>query len=285
MPERVATTHITALPKPALKHVGKLLLISHPQSVLSHRCTCRSLRDGLAGLAAIAESRCRVLWDRTRTTVYTVSADGSTVTNPCPRSDEQSGKLKSSWACGPVLPTSGLSTWDVVLKATVHDMAAVCVGVCDAECISGWGVNPNRGLLWRKTRNPETMTMDGRHRPLEGMPDGMETHIGTWGPRGCEDNALYLREKAEGVRIQVNLDAGPEGSRLFYRLDDGVPHFAEVTFPAGRAMRPWAFLNQWSLPPLTGPFARPEVDPEQKEHDALVISGWVRCMLSDLDAA
>merc|ERR1719317_909105 len=85
LPEHMARKHIATLPAAALRRVGKFLLISHPQSVLSQRCACKLFHGKLAGLVATVETKCRLLWDRQRTAVYTVSADGSTIASPCPR--------------------------------------------------------------------------------------------------------------------------------------------------------------------------------------------------------
>jgi len=152
-----AALDLSGLTEDVLAHIGKHLLMSHPPSLSRLRCTSTFFYEQQRRTAALAERLCKICWDPQLTSVHSISRDGRRLRQPAFSSEERTHDLPRAWACGPVLPETGASTWEVVVEASMLDQAHICVGVCDAGCHSGWGLNPNSGRLYRRTRNQHGM--------------------------------------------------------------------------------------------------------------------------------
>lgn len=247
-----------------LHQIGIQLLISNPPAAASLRCTCRLLHAQQRRVAQIAEERCRLRWLPSCTSVHAISADGHTLTQGAFSSAMEQAR---AWSAGQMLPAAGTSSWDIDVEQSLQDKALLCVGVCDAACTSGWGLNLNSGRLTRRTRHPESHEIDRTLRPRDGLPDGQHTRVGLGMTPGQYAN---LRNRSAGAKIRIFVAHSVErgGLSLSFEVNGGLRRFADVAFPHGTRLRPWAMLG------LQGAV---DAMASNVDHDAIRLSGWVRC--------
>ena len=76
-------------------------------------------------MEGIAQAHCRMHWVPYYTLAHCISDDGRTLSQPY-RPASLDPDWKHAWACGPVLPLTGTSTWEVVLQYSIVLPSRAC---------------------------------------------------------------------------------------------------------------------------------------------------------------
>ena len=141
-------TELSNLQADLLHSICLNLLCVHPPSAVHLLATCSEFHTILRRCAELARLRCRMHWEASSTSGHELASDGHVLRQCVVRGLD----WHAAWASGPILPANKFSMWTVHLQKSIGDQARLYVGVCDAENTCAWGVYPNSGRLFRRTR-------------------------------------------------------------------------------------------------------------------------------------
>ena len=132
------------------------------------------------------------------------------------------GYRERARASGPVLPTTGRSTWGVRIDHA--SQGGMLIGVCDEMELCGWGMSPYSG----KIHHAETCAIP------EGYPDGRHALV--------VGNGFEFPAVRPAIGAVIECIFHHDEGALWYRINDGPRCFALDGFPPGAALRPWVRL-------------------------------------------
>ena len=234
---------LTRLPNDVLVSIGSHVLGADLPCALGLCQISRRLRDVLsATLAEQAEAR-RLRW----IAKYTVGHE--IVDGDCRTLQRTPGPQNSTaaWAVGPVLPTSGCSSWALRILQSAGNRGSMFIGVCDARCECYWGLYPHTGEILRGTRSRHTGEATNAPPPA-GYPDGHRQRV-LFDESG---NPASLHGHASGSTVEVHLDH--DAGTLSFSINRGRRFHALSGFPPGAALRPWVrCIKQCSTVPKDAP--------------------------------
>ena len=242
-----SAVNFVTLPDDTLLLVARFVLAVDLRAALR---LCATSSDMHARLAEVVEaSQRRMLrWLPSWTERHRIDADGRTLTAEGATAEDgqtlyvEDGVTRS-WACGCLLPNTGVTRWSIRINTCTT--GRIALGVCDQAGVCGWGIEPYSGALSRYTRDEHgDVHLLHPAPPPPNCPDG---------PVGLRLMAANLRDKAEGSVVEFSLDA--DRGRLGVTVDElGSAYAYPKThsahpreraldgFPCGVALRPWAML-------------------------------------------
>lgn len=233
---------LTRLPADILLGIGKHVLSTDLPCALGMCQVSHRLHEVLASSMAAQAERRRLRWLADLTVGHEI------VDRECRTLQRNVLSDGDPWAVGPVLPTTGCSSWALRILQSAGNRGSMFIGVCDARCQCYWGLYPHTGELLRGTRSIHTGEAIPNAPPPPGFPDGHRRRV-LVDSSGLPDS-LHGHASGSVIEVTVDHDAG----ELSFAINGGRRFHALSGFPAGAALRPWVrCIKQCSTVPKDAP--------------------------------
>ena len=189
---------LLSLPDELFGEVSRICLAADLISALRLRQTCQGLRRRLEAVTAEAERR-RLQWLPELIT-------GDSGADYVLHRNVRISKLgyTNLWAIGPRLPTTGKSSWEIVVDSAPS--ASLRIGVCDILARCCWCLCLRTGKLNRFIKDADGFIIAGRKAP-DGFPDGHNTQV-------IAPNCLCSDAQGTEIEVVVDHDEGSLGFRI-----------------------------------------------------------------------
>ena len=199
LPEEVT---LLSLPEECHLLIARRALAVHLRSAVRMATCCSTFRKGLQPCLDEASAR-RLQWLATHTLRHDISRDGLTLTKTHANGHD------CAHAAGPLLPTTGTSTWRIRVDQCSNDTIDETgnnplLGVCDASGRSEWGIDCCTGCVVHLKRNHkgQIVELGEMNRRSESLHE-----------------SVRLKGRAVGAVIEICVDH--DMGTLRFRANDG----------------------------------------------------------------